>query len=549
MPSSHRLPRRGTEHRSSPGTSDTKPRDRTSLILAVVLLWVAVVHANGLFGSFVMDDKLLTDTPALQDFGSLGWFQITNRPVTMGSFAAHFTAFGPSPLVSHLGNLAIHLAAVACLFALVCRSLCVGNFGLSRDAAAWIAAAAALLWGVHPLTTAAVTYLIQRSESLASLGILGCLLAWSYAFAGRPRPGDPPTESTAGSRWLYLGLSIAAAFAAYGSKQMTVGLPLIVLLFDRVFIARTWKELRSRLAAYVVLTLPIVIGAGLILPRLLSPAEGRSSVGFHLEGITVWSYFTSQPRVFLEYFRLTVFPVGQSLDYGWLPSSDPRRQWLGLLGWLLIAAAIGFALKRLPKVGAIWLAALIVLAPTSSILPLQDTIFEHRVYLPLALVLTSVVAATRLASAAGCSPNASRTGALLDRGAAAFLVHNVAQRRLCVGGAHPSGRCPKSSAESPGLVCVGDDSDLRRCSRKNRVTAASDPTIRAARLFLRRNGIQVASGSRGHDVSERLCTAITPALRVGSGTLFRWKAAHRHDSSTSNDRFDRAAQRRRRGAF
>ena len=70
----------------------------------------------------------------------------------------------------HTVNLAIHLLAALTLFGVVRRSVLAARPGadVQRGAAA-IATGVALLWVVHPLTTSAVTYLVQRVESLMGL--------------------------------------------------------------------------------------------------------------------------------------------------------------------------------------------------------------------------------------------------------------------------------------------------------------------------------------------------------------------------------------------
>ncbi|MCG8648875.1 MAG: hypothetical protein MI861_03530, partial [Pirellulales bacterium] len=180
------------------------PAERHRWMLAVCLLWIAAIHSSGLFGAFVLDDVTLTDNPALLDVGSFEWFRLTKRPVTTATFAINFSLFGAEPFACHVINLLIHLAAACCLFKLVQNSLALVRTNLSGRETNYIALAATLIWGVHPLCTAAVTYIVQRAESLASLGILLCLWAWSKAFQAPvkgDRVGEKPTEPSPADRW------------------------------------------------------------------------------------------------------------------------------------------------------------------------------------------------------------------------------------------------------------------------------------------------------------------------------------------------------------
>ncbi len=360
---------------------------RPGMLLGIVLLWTCIAHGGGLYGTFVFDDKALTDDTSLLEFFSFDWFRLTKRPVTTGTFAIHFSLMGPSPFACHVVNLAIHLAATAMLFLLVRRTVQLGtrDIKLGDFYSNCIATLTALLWGVHPLTTAAVTYIVQRSESLASLCILASLYAWSVAFAPSEQGASAEPKSPSTKAWATL--AVVAAYVAYGSKEMAAGLPLIILFYDRAFLATSWRSLKSRWPGYALLVAPLVIGVVILLPRIRGASHGRNTIGFNLERFPPHAYLASQPRVFLHYLQLTFFPIGQALDYGWLPPLESRPRWIGTIAWCGILAAITWSWRRSKRLTFPIITALLVLAPTSTILPFQDIIFEHRFYLPSACVL------------------------------------------------------------------------------------------------------------------------------------------------------------------
>jgi len=96
------------------------------------------------------------------------------RPVAALSFAVSYAlAGGYDTWWYHATNVAIHAAAALALFGILRRTLLTDplreRFGA---AAAPLAFAAALLWAVHPLHTQAVTYIVQRVESLMGLFLL-----------------------------------------------------------------------------------------------------------------------------------------------------------------------------------------------------------------------------------------------------------------------------------------------------------------------------------------------------------------------------------------
>src|SRR5262249_26027616 len=135
-------------------------------------------------------------------------------------------------------NLAIHAAAALLLFGIVRRT--------TRSAA--IGFASALIWAVHPLQTQAVTYVVQRTESLMGLFLLLTLYAAIRAW-------DAPARARA---WWY-GLSSAACAFGMATKQTMVGAPVIVLLWDWLFAPRRRWSLYAALAGTWVIVAVLVI--------------------------------------------------------------------------------------------------------------------------------------------------------------------------------------------------------------------------------------------------------------------------------------------------
>ena len=368
-------------------------------LLLGLLIWVGLIHATGLGGVFTFDDNALLQKESLRNFSGFEWFRLSSRPVATATFAVNFTFFGDSPLSFHVVSIIVHVAAMACLYFLVRQSLLLYRPETTRTQADMIALIIAGLWGSHPLTTSAVVYTVQRSEALASLFIMLTMLAWGHAFGppigeqteGQGRQGSLARSNTT----LWAALAIVAAYLAYGSKEISAGLSFMVLLYDRVFVAKAWRPMLRRWPWYALLLLPLLVGSWLLLPsRIGSGGSGgvTSTIGFNLRGFTPWGYFTSQPFVFLQYLKLTVLPINQSLDYGWLPSKSIPIQWLGFFAWVLIASGLAFTWKKAKGIVCCLAIALLVLAPTSSIMPLQDIIFEHRMYLPLACLIAASVA-------------------------------------------------------------------------------------------------------------------------------------------------------------
>ena len=108
--------------------------------------------------------------------------------------------------------------------------------------ATWIAVAVALLWALHPLQTESVTYVVQRAESLMGLFYLLTLHGLVRAVVS-PNP----------QAWF--AVSAGACLCGMASKEVMVSAPLIVLLFDRTFVAGTFAAAwRQRWKYYVALS-------------------------------------------------------------------------------------------------------------------------------------------------------------------------------------------------------------------------------------------------------------------------------------------------------
>ncbi len=313
------------------------------------------------------------------------------------SFAVNYALGGLNPGGYHLVNLAIHLATGLGLFALMRRTL-VGpklneRFGRHAEGLAFITS---LLWLVHPLNTQAVTYICQRYESAAALMyVLGL-----YAFC---RAAEP-----AANRRLWLALVVVCYALGLRCKETMITFPLLLLWYDRTFVAPDWRAVWQRKLLYGSLLLVTVLLAGAILVPTLhtllsemfaagsqeSVARGQTeSTAIIVAGLTPWTYLASQPGVILYYLHLAVWPVGQCLDHTWPAASSldqviaPALVVMALLAATAWAAAHGFRAAFLAA------AFFLFLAPTSSILPIRDLMVEHRMYLPLAAVVALAVLA------------------------------------------------------------------------------------------------------------------------------------------------------------
>jgi tetratricopeptide (TPR) repeat protein len=379
-----------------PTASSFLPR---AIRIATLTAAVVAVYANSFDGVFVFDDNsAIVDNPAIRRFEPLAILGGSGtRPLWELSLAANYAWGGLDPFGYHLFNLLVHLAAVWLLFTVVRATLrsprFVADFANLVERADNLAFVTALLWAVHPLNTQAVTYIVQRCEAMMAVGFLGVL--WCLAGARTsPRP------------WLWRCGAALAFIASVGSKEVGwMAIP-VGWLYDWIFFPSdasapspplSWR----RRAVIATAMLGLVLAALWWIQPVLLKDE---SAGFGTLAVTPWQYFRSQPGVIAHYLRLIVWPDPLCLDYGW----PVENRWLvgillpglALSGWFV--AGIWLAWRR-SVVGFPALAFFLILAPTSSIVPIQDLAFEHRMYLPAAVLIATVVVVAGAAMSAAMS--------------------------------------------------------------------------------------------------------------------------------------------------
>lgn len=376
---------------------------------ALVVVAGVLAYLNSFAGVFLFDDETnIVRNQHIRRLWSI-WDVLTHhrrRPVVNLSLAINYALGGLNVWGYHAFNMAVHILAGLTLFGLVRRTLlsipdCAGRhirakrrhvrleskrspavFSHPRSTA-WLALVVSVIWVVHPLQTQSVTYLIQRGESLMGLFYLLTL----YCVI---RGSDSPRR-----RFWYLCAIIACALGM-GSNAVMVTAPVMVALYDRVFLAGSFRDaLRRRWGLYLALaaTWTVLPMTGVAQSVLFPSPDCFPHVGFGFSEITPLAYALTQPGVLLHYIWLSLWPYHLCFDYGW-----PVAKGAGAIA-APAAAIIGliiatlWALRRKPWLGFSGVWFFLILVPTSSIVPIKDPAVEHRMYLSLASVVIVCVAA------------------------------------------------------------------------------------------------------------------------------------------------------------
>ena len=365
-----------------------KPRQFIPLLIIAVGI---VAYHNSFTVPFLFDDShAIEENPTIRHLWPIRTVLsppaansfVGGRPVLNLSLALCYASGGLGVWWYHAFNLVIHLLAGLTLYGIVRRTLLRPGFSERFGASAeWIALAVALIWTVHPLQTEAVTYIYQRTESLMGLFYL---LTLYWFICGADCSGSAGASPSRSLGWF--SISVAACFLGMASKEVMVTAPVMVLLYDRTFVSGSFREAwHQHWRLYLGLA-----GSWLWLGCLMVGLHARG-IGFG-RGVTWWGYAPAECRVIVRYLRLAVWPTRLTLDYGtYMPTSLLTVAPCALI-LAVVAAGVLVALKRHPALGFLGAWFFVILAPTSSVVPIVDSpMAEHRLYLSLAAVAALAV--------------------------------------------------------------------------------------------------------------------------------------------------------------
>jgi tetratricopeptide (TPR) repeat protein len=395
--------------------------------IAVIVFAGALAYANALRIPFVYDDSAAIvsnehiRTLRLPDALFAARENPTaGRPVVNFSFALNYAAGGLDPIGYHLVNIAIHLLCAMLLFAIARRTFA------SDD----LAFAVALIWVVHPLNTEAVNYVTQRSESLMALFLLLTLYCAqrsaeaSRSIAGTKRSTTKEREPSGERRWTVA--AVAACALGMGCKETMAVAPIIVVFYDRAFLFDSWaRAFRSRWRLYAGLA-----ATWIVLAALIATGPRIHSAGF-TSGASPWTYLLNQSVMIVRYLRLAIWPRELVINYGWPRAVTLADVWLPALFVSGLVALTAYAAPRWPRLAFAGAWVFIILAPTSSIVPIATEVgAERRMYLPLiAIVALAVVAADAARKRLRLPAVAAATAALLVVSSAALLAGTLDRNR------------------------------------------------------------------------------------------------------------------------
>ena len=361
-------------------------------MLGILILAVFLIYFNTLKTSFHFDDRAhIQNAKALHmtelsfeglKKAALGGYA-RRRPVANMTLALNYYFSGESAGGFRFFNILVHITAGIFLYILTLQTLRLTKT-LAEEKYRLIAFFTALIWLVHPLQTQSVTYIIQRMNSLAAMFYLMAMVFYVWA-----RQAEEKKRK--------IGLFAACVISgllALGSKELSITLPFFIFLYEWYFFQKLDSGWLKKYLPYpaVFLALAVVMSFIYLGPKpweiILREYSERRDFTLEQRLMTEW-------RVVVYYLTLILFPSPSrlNLDHDFRISSglfEPATtlpSLLLLIGLLVLAVYLA---RREPLIsfGLIWFLGNLFLE--SSFLGLE-IIFEHRTYLPSALVIMVLV--------------------------------------------------------------------------------------------------------------------------------------------------------------
>lgn len=361
-------------------------------MLAIIVAWV---HRGALDAGFVFDDRpriLEVEESIDALWPPSAWLDGTPRPMVRFTLALNHAVGGLEPRGYHVFNVGVHVASSVMVVLLIVaagrRLRERGLVSIEDRGLLLVGLTSAVLWACHPVQTATATYVIQRAESLMAFFSLAA--TWALVRGcGASRPGG---------WWICVLGSVLLAMA---SKPVAVVLPFLLLLVDATVVAGTWRAaVFARPALHggtFAVAFAMLVWTG-TLEGLLGDGDGRTGAGAGVVGIGPIEYAVSQVGAIGLYARILVDPAAMSIDHGLESLAPAWTRNIGIVVLAMFAATIVIGLVRRAWWTVLPAAAVLVLAPTSSVVPLADPVADHRLHLallPVVIGLVAVVAAGR----------------------------------------------------------------------------------------------------------------------------------------------------------
>jgi protein O-mannosyl-transferase len=359
---------------------------------AIIVLAAFALYGSALSHAFIFDDlRSIVENPYIRNLRNVslllqGIQSYTGpyRALPTITFAVNYHFHQLNVLGYHLVNLILHILSGILVY-LISRHLFrlaskteeafpEGKQEVRNRMDNVFPLLTALIFIIHPIQVNTVTYIVERNEGMAGFFFL---LTFFLFIKGSFQQGRKKMIYWCGAGLSFLGSVL--------SKEIGFMLPIVLILFDLIFVCQTREETMKRWKIYLPIFLfPTLYGLfflkGGVWGLLIKGSRGW-------QWSPLWEHLLTEANVIIQYFKLIFLPLP-----GWLNIDHDMEISKTLMEYptwisvsvhlaLLVLAAIFFRKRKLISFSIGWF--YLILAPTSSIIPIWDVMVEYRLYLPL----------------------------------------------------------------------------------------------------------------------------------------------------------------------
>jgi protein O-mannosyl-transferase len=275
---------------------------------------------------------------------------------------------GSNPFGYHLVTLFIHIFNAMWVWLLA--KLVLNKWGdKEHHWEKWLPLAGALFFLLHPLQTQALNYIAKRPLALCSFFCLGSL---DFYLLSRTNA----TFGRFGKRHFFI-LSLVFFLFAVFTKEISASLPLVIMLFEIFLFNEKFQTALKKSLPYffTVFIIPIML-------FVTKPPDYDA-----IQRLSIFSkisdYFLFQIKAHAIYLKLLLLPIGLNIDHD--IDGFGGTFFMGFIVFLSVLIFLNFALSKKSKLSFFILTYISLMVMESGFLPLNDEIFEHRLYLPMFL--------------------------------------------------------------------------------------------------------------------------------------------------------------------
>src|SRR3989338_716758 len=322
------------------GSSSFLKRYSFLISLSLITITAFLIYSNTFASPFQFDDNPnIVENYKLRDLSNF-WPPSGSRYVGVLSFALNYHFGGLNVFGYHLVNIIIHIIngllilwLIILTFKTPVMQVYVGQGlspaltpdriirGLKADLPYLTALTASLIFVSHPIQTQAVTYIVQRFASLATLLYILSLTLYIKARLQTVQTGaNAVGKFFSTSTLTFYFLSLVSAILAMKTKEISLTLPFVIILYEVMFFAPTKQN--YGFAKRLLYLIPVTLTAFIIPLSLIGTDRPVGDMIGELreaaqetEEISRDVYLLTQFRVIVTYISLLFLPINQNLDY------------------------------------------------------------------------------------------------------------------------------------------------------------------------------------------------------------------------------------------